>query len=257
MENNPGEIQKLWKEFRQNKDDELRNRLIENYIPIVKYVAERIYCRLPPNVDLEDLASAGIFGLIDAINGYDINRGIKFETYCVPRIRGSILDELRSMDWVPRLVRSQTTRIQNLYENLERDLGRNPTDEEMAERLGVTCEEYFEMVREASAASLLPLGLQSEEEEFLSPENTGETIEDKGDSNPFHHMHRRDFVKHIHDSLNEQEKYIVLLYYFEELTMKEIGYVMEISESRVCQIHSRILLRLRIKFAKKRHELFS
>src|SRR5438477_7704311 len=139
------DIAQVWRDYRASPTTELRNYLVENYLPLVKYNAERIWSRLPEGVDLDDLISAGVFGLMDAIDAFDLGRGVKFETYCVPRIRGAMLDELRTMDWVPRLVRSKHTKLEETRKSLEASLGRPPTADEMATTLGVTLQEYEKM----------------------------------------------------------------------------------------------------------------
>ncbi len=134
------DVQQVWRDYRASPSIELRNQLVEHYLPLVKYNAERIWARLPDGVDLDDLISAGVFGLMDAIDAFDLSRGVKFETYCVPRIRGAMLDELRTMDWVPRLVRSKASKMEETRKSLEASLGRPPRPEEMAEKLGVSIE---------------------------------------------------------------------------------------------------------------------
>src|ERR671933_2078831 len=147
------DIPQLWRDYRAEPTVELRNQLVEHYLPLVKYNAERIWSRLPDGVELDDLISAGVFGLMDAIDAFDLGRGVKFETYCVPRIRGAMLDELRTMDWVPRLVRSKHSKMEEARKALEAQHGRPPTDVELAEKLGVTPEEYNKMVGDATAVS--------------------------------------------------------------------------------------------------------
>src|SRR5580658_4853092 len=151
------DVQQLWRDYRAEPTTELRNQLVELFLPLVKYNAERIWARLPEGVDLDDLISAGVFGLLDAIDAFDLERGVKFETYCVPRIRGAMLDELRTMDWVPRLVRSKASRMEETRKLLEAEYGRPPRPEEMASRLGVTLEEFDKMTGDATAVSLVSL----------------------------------------------------------------------------------------------------
>src|SRR5215470_7273807 len=145
------DVPQLWRDYRAHPTIELRNQLVEHYLPLVKYNAERIWSRLPEGVDLDDLISAGVFGLMDAIEAFDLERGVKFETYCVPRIRGAMLDELRTMDWVPRLVRSKATRLEEARKALEAEHGRPPRPEEMAQRLGVSLEELQKLMGDATA----------------------------------------------------------------------------------------------------------
>src|ERR1700735_221222 len=145
------DVTELWREFKEHPTTELRNQLVERYLPLVKYNAERIWQRLPEGVDLDDLISAGVFGLMDAIDAFDLTRGVKFETYCVPRIRGAMLDELRTMDWVPRLVRSKASKMEEARKTLEAALGRPPRPDEMAGRLGVPVEDFNKMLGDANA----------------------------------------------------------------------------------------------------------
>src|SRR5437867_12065790 len=145
------DVLQLWRDYRSEPTVELRNHLVERYLPLVKYNAERIWSRLPEGVELDDLISAGVFGLMDAIEAFDLERGVKFETYCVPRIRGAMLDELRTMDWVPRLVRSKHTKVEEASKSLEAEFGRPPSADEMASKLGVTLQEYEKMAGDATA----------------------------------------------------------------------------------------------------------
>src|ERR1700678_3727635 len=147
------DVQQPWRDYKTEPTVELRNQAVELYLPLVKYNAERIWSRLPDGVDLDDLISAGVFGLMDAIDAFDLERGVKFETYCVPRIRGAMLDELRTMDWVPRLVRSKASKMEEARKSLEAALGRPPRPDEMAERLGVTVEDFNKMIGDATAVS--------------------------------------------------------------------------------------------------------
>src|SRR6201987_4585260 len=151
------DIQQVWQTYQREKSVELRNRLVERYLPLVKYNAERIWSRLPDGVELDDLISAGVFGLMDAIDAFDLSRGVKFETYCVPRIRGAMLDELRTMDWVPRLVRSKATKMEEARKELEARHGRPPTDVELAEHLGLAMDEFEKMAMDANAVGLISL----------------------------------------------------------------------------------------------------
>src|SRR5437773_8365007 len=151
------DIAQVWLAYRAEPTVELRNQLVENFLPLVKYNAERIWSRLPDGVELDDLISAGVFGLMDAIDAFDINRGVKFETYCVPRIRGAMLDELRTMDWVPRLVRSKASKLEEARKSLEASLGRPPNADEMADRLGVPLDEFARMQGDATAVTQVSL----------------------------------------------------------------------------------------------------
>jgi RNA polymerase sigma factor for flagellar operon FliA len=245
------DVTKIWQQFKAHGDEASRNTLLETYLPIVRYVAERIIEKLPQNVDVQDLMSAGIFGLADAIDRFDLSRGVKFETYCTSRIRGAILDELRAMDWVPRLVRARLHQLENAYLKLERELGRAPTDGELSRELGVSLEGLDGLLREVSAATVVAVCRRTlEKDDTLAPP-TLETVEDKRDADPSRVAQKRELIEYITRGISRKEKLILLLYYYEELTFREIGLTLGLSESRVSQLHSKILLRLRTQLRKK------
>src|SRR5262249_30234925 len=173
------DVPQLWRDYRAEPTVELRNQLVDHFLPLVKYNAERIWARLPEGVDLDDLISAGVFGLMDAIDAFDLERGVKFETYCVPRIRGAMLDELRTMDWVPRLVRSKHTKIEEARKALEAEHGRPPRPEEMAAKLGVSLEEFEEMAGDATAVSLVSLNKKWYETDSYKDVREIDILEDK------------------------------------------------------------------------------
>ena len=251
------ELEKMWREFKQTGDQFLRNALIERYLPLVKYIAERLLTKLPQNVELDDLTSAGIFGLMDAVKGFDLSRGVKFETYCTTRIRGAILDELRSLDWVPRIVRNKSNRIDTAWRQLEAELGRAPTDPEMAERLDMSIQEYEELLCEASAISMVSLNEKTKEEQGSKTLRKIDILEDKKGVDPESELKRKEITEFITKGLSRKERLILLLYYYEDLTMREIGATLSLSESRVCQLHSRILMRLKNQLKKFQIELLS
>jgi RNA polymerase sigma factor for flagellar operon FliA len=236
------DVAELWKEFKEHPTTELRNQLVERYLPLVKYNAERIWQRLPEGVDLDDLISAGVFGLMDAIDAFDLGRGVKFETYCVPRIRGAMLDELRTMDWVPRLVRSKAQH------------GRPPTDVELAERLGVNMEEFEKMASDANAVGLISLNKKWYETDSYKDVREIDILEDKKGEDPTSRLQRKDLMRMVTRGLNRNERLIIILYYYEELTMKEIGATLDLSESRVSQMHSSIIQRLQAQLSQRRPE---
>ena len=244
-----------WKQYRRNKDPQSRNFLVERYLPLVRYVAERLLAKLPQSVELDDLNSAGIFGLLQAIDGFDIRRGVKFETYCVNRVRGAILDELRNLDWVPRLVRTKGHKLSNAYRELEIKLGRIPTDAEMAKKLGLSLADYDEMVREASATSIVSLSEKMQNEDDDKALTKLHMVENQKGKSPTEHIQRRELVEYLTRGLSHKEKLIMVLYYYEELTMREIGAIIDLSESRVCQIHSKIVIRLKHQLRSIRREL--
>lgn len=249
------DIQQLWREYRAHPSVELRNRLIEHYLPLVRINAERIWARLPDGVDLDDLISAGIFGLMDAIESFDLERGVKFETYCVPRIRGAILDELRTLDWVPRLVRSRASKLEEARKQLEAKLGRPPHEQELAAHLGLSEEETHELLQETQAVSLVSLEKKWYETDSYKDVREVDILEDKKAEDPTRRLHDQDLLKLITRGLNRNERLILILYYFEEMTMKEIGQTLDLSESRVSQMHSAIIARLQQMLAERKSEL--
>ncbi|MGH7178271.1 MAG: FliA/WhiG family RNA polymerase sigma factor [Tepidisphaeraceae bacterium] len=248
------DIKDVWIDFKKSRTERLRNVLMENYLHLVRYNAERIHVKLPDEVELDDLMSAGIFGLMDAINAFDLNRGVKFETYCAPRIRGAILDELRSMDWVPRLVRSRAHKLDNASKQLEVELGRAPTNEEIAKRLKVPMGEFEKMAKDASAVGLVSLSRKWFETDGNKDVREIDVLEDKRGADPVREIQRKDLKELMTKGLSRAERLIIVLYYFEEMTMKEIGATLDLSESRVSQMHSSILARLRAQMADRKKE---
>ncbi|MCL4158657.1 UNVERIFIED_CONTAM: hypothetical protein GTU68_002011, partial [Idotea baltica] len=239
-------MQPTWVEFKKDTtNQELRNRLIENYFPLVRFNAERVWAKLPDGVDLNDLISAGVFGLMDAINAFDLERGVKFETYCVPRIRGAMLDELRTMDWVPRLVRSKASKLVAATKAIEGKVGRPPTDAELAEKMELSLAEFHKLKSEANAVNLVSLNKKWYETDSYKDVSEIDVIEDGKGEDPTLSIQKRDVMKLVTRGLNRNERLIIILYYYEELTMKEIGQTLGLSESRVSQMHSSIVGRLK------------
>ncbi len=251
------EIRQLWLDYKENGGEPLRNQLMERYLPLVKYNAERIHAKLPDEVDVEDLMSAGIFGLMDAIDAFDLDRGVKFETYCAPRIRGAILDELRSMDWVPRLVRSRSSQIEQAKRKLEMELGRKPTDDELTKKMGVNKAEYDKIRKDAGAVGVVSLSRKWFETDSNKDVREIDVLEDGKQVNPLTAVQKRDLKDMITKGLSRAERLIVILYYYEEMTMKEIGVTLDLSESRVSQMHSSILARLKAQLQHRSTELQS
>ena len=247
----------LWRRYKANGDAQVRNLLVEAYLPLVKYIAERIAARLPRNVAVEDLASAGIFGLMDAIDGFDMSRDVKFETYCSTRVKGAILDELRTLDWVPRLVRSRAHKYERALSDLSVELRRDPTDHEVAKRLGVSMEELDKTIRERNTAATLSLSKEWGVDEGSKEMRQIDMVADKRVTDPADALQRRELKALITRGLSETEKLVLVLYYYEELTMKEIGAVLDISESRVCQIHAEITRRLHDQLKGFREDLMA
>jgi len=251
----PEQLAQWWERFGKNKDEQARNCLMENYLYIVKYAAERLYAKLPNEVELDDLISAGIFGLMDAVKAFDPRRGVKFETYCAPRIRGAILDELRSMDWVPRLVRNRAHRLNEAMSSLEAQLGRKPNDKELAKEMRLSAREFHKLRRDAHATGLVSLSRKWFETDSHKDVREIDVLEDKRSEDPFRCAQRKDIKELITRGLSRAERLIIILYYFEEMTMKEIGETLDLSESRVSQMHSAVLGRLKNQLDRHRKEL--
>jgi RNA polymerase sigma factor for flagellar operon FliA len=246
-------MQALWREYRARQDPALRDRLIVTYAPLVKYVAGRLGSGLPAHVDDEDLVSYGLLGLIGAIERYDPDRDVKFETYAIARIRGAIIDELRALDWVPRSVRSRARDIERAIAELEAKLGRVPSDEEIAGKLGLSPEELDESLPEISRSSIAAL-----DELWTISGSSGDqvalidTIEDTEAPDPQGALSQTELREAIADAiarLPEREKLVVTLYYYEELTLREIGEVLGVTESRVSQLHTKAILRLKARLS--------
>jgi RNA polymerase sigma factor FliA len=241
----------LWEEYKSTGSASARERLILHYAPLVKYVASRVATGLPASVEQADLVSYGMFGLIDALAKFEPARGNKFETYAIPRIKGAIIDELRAMDWVPRSVRFKHREIEKAYTDLESMLKRAPTEREMAERLGVSLAELHDVINQISFVSVLAL------DELLSVgADRGETVSlldtladrSTDPTTGLEGQETRGLLAAAINSLSEREKIVVTLYYFEGLTLAEIGEILGVTESRVCQIHTKAVGQLRLQF---------
>ncbi|AEH44075.1 RNA polymerase, sigma 28 subunit, FliA/WhiG [Thermodesulfatator indicus DSM 15286] len=240
----------LKQEFPKNMDLKRRNELIIKYAPLIKFIAGRLAMRLPPNVDINDLISAGIMGLIDAINRFDPERKIQFKTFAEFRIRGAMLDELRSLDWVPRSIRKKANMIEKAYQELEQSLGRPAEDEEVAEALGISIDEFHKMLEETKNVSFIDIETIKRKLPDLNEEDIFDLIEDPDQPDPFEECglkEIRDLLAKYIDELPEKEKLVLSLYYYEGLTMREIGEILGYTESRISQLHSKALKRLRAK----------
>ena len=242
----------LWLEFRRTRDKALRDRLILTYAPLVKYVAGRLGSGLPAHVEEADLVSYGLLGLIGAIERYDPGRDVKFETYAIARIKGAIIDELRALDWVPRSVRARARDIERAIGELEKKLMRAPTDEEICARLGVTEDELQTSLLEISRSSIAAL------DELWTVSSGGDqislldTIEDTDTEGPQEALSQTELKEALAEAiarLPEREKLVVTLYYYEELTLREIGEVLGVTESRVSQLHTKAILRLKARLS--------
>jgi RNA polymerase sigma factor for flagellar operon FliA len=251
-------LRELWEDFKASGDQALRERLIIHYSPLVKYVAGRVGVGLPPNIEQSDLVSYGIFGLIDAIEKFDLDRAIKFETYAINRIRGAIIDELRSIDWIPRSVRYKAREVEKAYQALEAKLQRTPTESEVAAQMGVRLEELHTIFSQVSFVNVVAL------DELLhaggdrgDKMTLGDTLEDPKAPDPinlFEGEETKFILAKAINTLPEREKIVVTLYYYEGLTLAEIGQVLGVTESRICQMHTKAVLQLRSRLSES-HDL--
>jgi len=242
------ELGQLWQGFKGEGSDESRERLILHYAPLVKYVASRVATGLPASVEQADLVSYGMFGLIDALHKFEPGRGNKFETYAIPRIKGAIIDELRAMDWVPRSIRFKAREIEKAHADLEAMLKRQPSETEMAERLGISRSELHDVVSQISFVSVLALDeLVSVGQDRGEQVSLIDTLADKAldPTSGVESQETRGLLAAAINSLSEREKIVVTLYYFEGLTLAEIGEILGVTESRVCQIHTKAVGGLR------------
>jgi RNA polymerase sigma factor FliA len=244
-----GEVRALWERYRADGDLDARERLILHYAPLVKYVAGRLAVGMPANVEHADLVSYGIFGLLDAIEKFDLDKGYKFETYAVTRIRGAIIDELRSVDWVPRSVRANARRIEAALHRMESELRRTPTDEELAAELDWTVEELQDALERVSMTSVAALDETFDlgEGDRVSLVDTLQDLTAELPEESFDDGETRRLVRETLTRLNEREQTVLGLYYFEGMTLAQIGDVLGVTESRVCQIHTKAVMSLRTK----------
>ncbi len=251
--------EELWREFKKTKSPAIRDKLIRQYMPLVMYVAGKVATGMPDNVEYDDLVGFGQFGLLDAINKFDLDKNVKFKTYAVTRIRGAIFDELRELDWVPRSVRQKSREIEDTIVELEARLGRTASDAEIAEAMGMTENEYQTTVMKVSGTSVLSLNdvwYSGDDSDHMS---IGDSIEAPNSLNPDVIVEREEVRKVIIQAINElpeNEKMVIVLYYHEDLTFKEIGQVLNVSESRISQLHSKANLRLRAKLTSIRKGIF-
>ena len=234
------DLTELWLKYKATKSVEVRNEIAENYLQLVKIVCGRLAVSLPPHLDRDDLLSSGFFGLLDAIDRFDVTRNIKFETYAGVRIRGAILDYLRSKDWIPVTMRQKIRRYEQTVSRLETELGRSATDKEIAAALGISVEELQTLISQSNSATVIPL------EEYLK---TDETIESNG-ANSTEFFELKETLAKAIERLPDKERTVITLYYYEELTLKEISLILKLSEARISQIHTKAILRMRSYLAK-------
>ena len=239
-----------WQHYRQTRDPKLREAFIKQYAPLVKYVAGKVAMGMPHNVEFDDLVGFGVFGLLDAIDKYDPEKNVKFKTYAVTRIRGAIFDELRQIDWVPRSIRQKTREIEATISSLEAQLGRTASDQEIAGALGMDESEYLKTLQKISTTSIISINdvwFSGDENDKIS---IADSIESPMSLNPDVVVEKEVIRQVIVAAINElpdKEKKILILYYYEDLTLKDIGRVLEVTESRVSQLHTKAILRLRSK----------
>jgi len=250
---NEAALRALWERFKSTGDASTRERLILHYSPLVKYVAGRVGVGLPPNIEQADLVSYGIFGLIDAIEKFDIDRAIKFETYAISRIRGAIIDELRAIDWIPRSVRYKAREVERAYAALEGELHRTPTESEVAQRLGIGLDDLHAIFSQVSYVNVVALdellSVGGEKGDKLSLVDTLEDTKAEDPVAAFETEETKFLLARAINQLPEREKIVVTLYYYEGLTLAEIGRVLGVTESRICQMHTKAVLQLRAKLA--------
>ncbi len=241
-------IVKKYKQDNSAVDGKLRDQLIMDYSPLIRFVAQRIASRLPSNIDIEDLISSGVIGLMDAIDKYDPSRDNKFKTYAEFRIRGAILDELRSQDWVPRSVRDKAKRLDRMAADLEQKFGRKPTDDELSQALGMPIEEFFDMNAKVKGVQLLSIDDFGGTNGSSDRRSLLESLENPNSKNPFAQLRNasaRDILRKHIEELPEKQKLVLQLYYFEDLNLKEIGRILEVTESRVSQLHTQAIEKLK------------
>ncbi|MGP4107008.1 FliA/WhiG family RNA polymerase sigma factor [Virgibacillus sp. L01] len=240
--------QKLWKKWLKNKDNEAANELIENYMYLVTFHVERVSSHLPSNVNKDDLKSFGLMGLFDALNKFEHNRNLKFDTYASFRIRGAIIDGLRKEDWLPRSIREKTKKVEKVSQELEQTFQRTPTAEEIAAKLEIPVYEVEELVRDSLFANVLSIEEKSKDNSQEHKEGIGYTIPDESSISPDDHMLQTEINQELTDSiklLNENEQMVVSLFYHQELTLTEIGQVLELTTSRISQIHRKAIFKLK------------
>ncbi len=239
--------------------NEERGKLILHYAPLIRYVAGRLAMRLPPHISIDDLISSGVMGLIDAIEKFDPSKKIKFKTYAEFRIRGAMLDELRSLDWVPRSLRKKASDLEKVYADLEKRLGRPAEDEEVANELGIGLDEFYNLLDETKNVTFLDIEIIKRRlPDSNSEDDIFDLIADEKDQDPFTQLNMsqvKEILKEAIKGLPEKEKLVVSLYYYEELTMREIGEIMGYTESRISQMHTKAMLRLRAKLRAYKDDL--
>jgi RNA polymerase sigma factor for flagellar operon FliA len=249
------DLEPLWTEYKEHGSTVARDKLLAEYTPFVKYIAQRVAINLPPSVQIGDLIGAGVMGLIKAVEDFDAKREVKFETYATHKIRGAILDDLRSQDWIPRTIRQKSRMIRNAYMELEKEFGRVPYDSEVAEYLNLDLLEFENLLNEVAPVTIISLNEMVNDGDGDSKNvSLIDTLEDPDTQNPLERLGVEDSKKILAEalfSLPENERQVVALYHYEEMTLKEIGIAMNLTESRVSQIHAKAMHKLRAKLQLK------
>lgn len=255
MQANSDRQHELWRQYHENRDPAIREALILEYSHLIKFIAGRLNIYFGSNVEYDDLVGFGVFGLIDAIDRYDIDKGVKFETYASLRIRGSIIDSIREMDWVPRSLRQKSKELEKAYWDVENEIGHSASDMEIAKKLNISLEEFHKLLNQVNVASMVSL------EDFLEQNyEVGADVPNVNQTDrPEHEMELSELREILGDSIEklpEKEKMVLSLYYYDELTLKEISAIMKVSESRISQLHTKAVMRLRSKLARHRSLLY-
>lgn len=238
------DVSALWQQYKENKTVEVRNQLAEYYLPLVRIVGGRLAISLPPHLDRDDLLSSGFFGLLDAIDRFDISRNIKFETYAGVRIRGAMIDYLRAKDWIPVTMRQKIRKYEQTVYRLENELGRSATDKEIAAALEISVDELQVLIGQCNAATVIPL------EEYLQNDNAEAVDNNPADAMEF--LELKDMLAKAIDKLADKERTVISLYYYEELTLKEISLILHLSEARISQLHTKAVLKMRNYLARNK-----
>lgn len=241
----------LWKQYHETRDPALRETLILEYSHLIKYIAGRLNIYFGSNVEYDDLVSFGVFGLIDAIDKFDINKGVKFETYASLRIRGSIIDSIREMDWVPRSLRQKNKELERAYWEVENELGHSASDKDIANKLNISLEDFYKLLNEVNVSSMVSLEDFLEQNYEIGIDAAGASKQDR----PEYEAELNELGEILGDAIDklpEKEKMVLTLYYYEELTLKEISAIMKVSESRISQLHTKAIMRLRGKLARQK-----
>ena len=239
------DVDQLWTLYKKNPTDQLRNRLVERYMHVVHQRAERVWSRLPEGIELDDLIQVGTCGLMEAIVSFDPSRGIRFEAFCLPRIQGAMQDELRAMDWAPRGTRQKSSKLNETYKTLEQEHGRRPTDQEVADAMGITGEELHQIFAETHNINVTSLDKTWAERDGSKDMREIDMVPDRRSEDPTERLTKIDLIRTFTKGLNKTQRMIIIMYYYEELTMREIGAALCISESRVSQMHSDIVERMK------------